>query len=221
MEDAVIYNRTSTEEQNPENQLNDCKSIINKLGIINYEVLNEKQSAFKDIDRPIFDSIFKEIKRGNIKIFIVWDLDRIYRNRIKLKSFFELCKINKCKIYSFRQEWLNDINKIPEPWNEIVLDLLVSILGYVAEDESKKKSDRVKAAQVIGEDGVLRSKNGKVWGRKILDEKVNNKIIELFNSGLSMKKISMEVYYWDRNKNKKNVSVGYVHKIISNYKKRS
>ena len=41
---AIIYLRTSTAEQNPQNQLKDCKSICKW----EYEVVEEKQSAFKD-----------------------------------------------------------------------------------------------------------------------------------------------------------------------------
>ena len=42
---TIIYLRTSTEEQNPENQLKDCLSI-NKYG--EYELFQEQQSAWKD-----------------------------------------------------------------------------------------------------------------------------------------------------------------------------
>ena len=40
---TIIYIRTSTDEQNPRNQLKDCKSLTNE----NFEIFEEKQSASK------------------------------------------------------------------------------------------------------------------------------------------------------------------------------
>ena len=48
MKQTIIYLRTSTEEQNPENQLKDCL-FINNFG--EFVLFEEKQSAFKDKDR--------------------------------------------------------------------------------------------------------------------------------------------------------------------------
>jgi len=50
---TVIYLRTSTQEQNPLNQLRDCKTLVSG----DYEVVEEKQSAFKDKDRPLFAEV--------------------------------------------------------------------------------------------------------------------------------------------------------------------
>ena len=45
----IIYLRTSTDEQNPENQLKDCLSI-NKYG--SYIVIEDKQTAYeKDLEK--------------------------------------------------------------------------------------------------------------------------------------------------------------------------
>lgn len=204
MKQQVIYLRTSTEEQNPENQLNDCLTLIKG----EYTMFEEKQSAFKDKDRPIFENIVSNIKKEKVKQLIVWDWDRLFRNRKKLKEFFELCKIHKCDIHSFRQKFFEDFYKIPAPFDEIMQDLFLNLLGWMAEDESKKRSDRVKIA----------FKNSKKkWGRKPL-ENVEQAVIKLHKEGKSIRQISSEVTYWDKSRNKKNVSKSAVHKIIENYK---
>ena len=59
----IIYLRTSTEEQNPLNQLKDCKTICKEP----YEVVEEKQSAFKDKDRLKFEDIKRRIKNPIIR----------------------------------------------------------------------------------------------------------------------------------------------------------
>ncbi len=208
----IIYLRTSTEEQNPENQLKDCLELVKKLKLEDYELFEEKQSAFKDTKREVFGNIEKLIKKRKVKAIICWDLDRLFRNRKKLIEFFELCKVYDCKIYSFRQDWLESLKDIPEPFNEMMHGLMIQVMGWLAEDESKKKSDRVKMA-IRKVNGVTKSYKGNKWGRKKL-KKVDKQILELRNQGKTIRQISKAVYYWDNNNHKKYVSTGYVHKCI-------
>jgi len=200
----VIYLRTSTELQDPQNQLRDCLTLVNG----EYEVVEEKQSAFKDKDRPKFEGIKTKIKKRIISDIYCWDWDRLFRNRKRLKEFFEFCKIYNCNIHSFRQKFYEDFYNIPEPFNYIIQDLFINLLGWMAEDESIKKSERVKLAY----------KNRKQkWGRKPL-ENVEESIIKLHDKGLSIREITQQVYYWNKSRNKKFVSVGAVHKVINNYR---
>lgn len=206
---VAIYVRTSTEEQTPELQIDDCSSI-NKYG--EAEIFIDKQSAWKDhIERDNFNNLKKQIKRGDINHLIVWDWDRLYRNRKRLKEFFEFCKIYKCQIHSFRQKFFEDFYKIPPPFDEIIQELVLNLMGWLAEDESSKKSQRVKLA--IDRNGdFTKSKYGNKWGRKEISTQKINKILELRNqSERSIRDISKEV----------GVSVGVVHKIITgNHRKK-
>lgn len=178
MNATAIYIRTSTEEQTPENQIDDCKTLIeDKKG--HYTVFMDKQTAWKDNkERPNFEILKKKIKSRELKNVIVWDLDRIYRSRKKLISFFEECKIYNCKVYSFRQKWLEDLNKIPPPFDEIMFNLMLNIMGWLAEEESTKKSHRVKLA-VDRRGKYTKSKYGKKWGRKPISTQKLNKIKSL------------------------------------------
>ncbi|HED06258.1 MAG TPA: recombinase family protein [Ignavibacteria bacterium] len=200
----IIYIRTSTEEQEPENQIKDCKLLLNG----EYILLQDKQTAFKDLkERKGFEEAKKLIRQGRIKHFIVWDLDRIFRNRKRLKEFFEFCKINKCGIHSVNQKWLEDLNKIPEPFNEIMHELMLNLMGWLAEDESKKKSDRVKLA-VRSKNGKTISYKGNKWGRKAMHTNKINRIKELANTGLSYRKIAEQ----------EKVSIGKISQILSVHK---
>jgi len=200
----IIYIRTSTLEQNPENQLADCKKLVTG----DYEVLQEQQSAYKDKDRPKFENIKQRIKKGEVKELICWDWDRLFRNRKKLKEFFQFCKIYKCQIHSFRQQFFEDFYKIPSPFDEIIQELILNLMGWMAEDESKKKSERVRIA--------FKNSN-KRWGRKPL-ENVESRVIELHKQGKSIREISCLVHYWDGQRNKKFISKSAVHKIIQKLK---
>ena len=209
---TTIYIRTSTIEQNPQNQLADCLNI-NKWG--EYIVLEDKQSAWKDhIERENFDKILYSIKQRRVDHLIVWDLDRIYRNRKRLVGFFKLCKVYKCHIHSYRQQWLEQLSDIPSPWNEIMMELMIQIMGWMAEDESTKKSERVKAA--VRRDGnVTKSYKGNKWGRKGLSTQVVNKVLELRKQGMSIREIAGKITYWDKNKNECPLSKSVVHKILT------
>lgn len=205
----VIYLRTSTEEQNPQNQLKDCIKIAGE----DSEVFEEKQSAYKDKDRSVFELIKQKIKHKQISDFYVWDWDRIFRNQKKLVEFFKFCELYDCKIHSYNQQYFEDFYKIPKPFDEIVSNLVLNLMGWLAEEESKKKSDRVKIAY----------KNRKTkWGRPTkIKKSLIEDVMEKHNLGMSIREISQSVWYWDKNNNQKFISKSAVHKIIAKFNKDS
>jgi len=97
---------------------------------------------------------------------------------------------------------------------KIINSLIMKVIRWLAKDEYKIKSDRVKTA-VRKVNGVTKSYKGNKWGRKNLLN-VDKQILELRGQGKTMRQISEEVYYWDKNNHKKFVSVGYIHKTITN-----
>jgi DNA invertase Pin-like site-specific DNA recombinase len=181
----VVYLRVSTDDQNPENQKKEVLSLFEGSDV---EIYEENKSAFKDdFKREEFNKILKLIRQNKVSKIAVWDLDRIYRNRGKLKEFFELCSSRGVEVLSFRQKWLNDIKTNNESLNQMLLDMLLNILGWLAEEESQKKSDRVKIA--------YKNHKGKTWGRpeSTLDYSTLLKIHQLKQNGLSIRKIMVEL----------------------------
>jgi len=219
MKKTIIYLRTSTEEQNPENQKKDCVALVKKLGLQNYEIVIEQQSAFQNNQkRKKFENVRQLIKKKQIESLVCWDLDRLYRNRQKLLEFFNFCKVHNCKIYSARQEFLNAFDNLNLPQGfeflaEMYRNNFLQFLGWIAEEESRKRSERVKSA-VRKKQGRTISYRGKRWGRKCLSKKTIKQVLELYNQGLSMRQISKQVFYWDKNNNKKQIALSSVHKII-------
>lgn len=207
------YLRTSTEEQNPENQKADVLSIAPRDVV----VVLENQSAFKDElkARPKFSEIRDGVIGGVVTEIYCWDLDRLYRNRKQLAELFELCRVKGCKIFSYRQLWMNQMNQVPEPWGEILQKFLVEVFGWIAEDESKKKGDRVKLS-MRKRDGVTVSYKGNKWGRKSLPKQTRDKIILLHERGESIRSIQSQVERWV-NGNAVKVSRGAVHKIVKDF----
>jgi len=197
----AIYIRTSTEDQNPENQMKDCNSI-NKYG--QAIVFVDKQSAWKDTtQRESFNRLKKEIKSKKINHLIVWDWDRIYRNRHNLKEFFKLCSMFKCQIHSYRQQWYEKLNEMPNPFNEIMQDFFLDMMGWLAEEESVKKSQRVKAA--VRKKGIKTiSYKGNKWGRKTLSTQKINQLRAIYAPNKTIREMASEL----------NMSKSVVHKYL-------
>jgi DNA invertase Pin-like site-specific DNA recombinase len=210
----AVYIRTSTEDQEPENQIREIETISGK----EYNLFQDKQSAWKDDkDRPDFEKLRTKIKEHQVQELFVWDWDRLFRNRKKLREFFQFCSIYKCHVHSFRQGFFETFYKIPSPFDEIMQELFLNLLGWMAEDESIKKSSRVKAAVRIV-NGITESYEGNKWGYHGVGEEADKQIMELSKQGKTTREIAKEVFYWNKNRNKKYVSVGYVHKLITKSK---
>jgi len=202
---ADIYIRTSTTEQTPEKQLKECKDMAEARGYIIDIIHTEQLSGYKQIDRPKYDLIKERARQGKINAVIVWALDRWVRNRDTLLEDVSVLKNYNVKLHSVKEGWLEAIN-IEGSLGKTIQDFLLGLIGSLAEMESKRKSDRMKMA--------YKNHSGNKWGRPSL-KNVDNEIIKLNQEGNSMRKISKTIFYWDKNNNKKYVSIGYVHKILS------
>jgi len=207
-----IFIRTSTTEQTPALQINDIKKAFS---LEEFQLIEEQDSAYKETaKRTSFEKLKDLIKKYQVNNLYVWDLDRLYRNRVKLVEFLTLCKIYKTNVYSFNQQWLNSLQNIQPPFNEIMFNFMLEIMGWLAEDESLKKSLRVKMAVKKTQDGTF-SYKGNRWGRKALSKQVIMKVKDLHQKGYSIRQIAAEVHIYDKNNNSKLISKSAVHKLIT------
>lgn len=210
----IVYIRTSTKDQEPELQLRDILPLIEG----DYKIFPEKKSAYKDnVKRPVFDKVLKLIGDGKVTHLYAWDLDRLYRNRLKLKALFLTCKNQGTIIQTSNQGWLQQINDIPAPFNDIVMEMLINFMGWIGEDESLKKSGRIKNA-VVREDGQkTKSYKGNNWGRKSIPASVITEVLELRKSGKSIREISNIVILTNELGKNKLISKSSVHKLLMNH----
>lgn len=208
----ICYIRTSTADQEPQLQIRDINTQFKDIIFSTYQ---EKLSAYKDnVKRPEFDKVLKEIRKGKVDNIYGWDLDRIYRNRKRLKGFFEFCRLHKTKIHSVNQSWLENINRNEESIQDLLYDILINVIGWIGEEESEKRSKRVKMAVISKEGKRTKSYKGNNWGRKPISKQAIKKIKKLKKDGLSIRQIADEVIIYDKNKNGKNISKSAVHKIL-------
>jgi len=230
---AIIYLRTSTKDQNPELQKEDCIKFCAERSLEVVEVVSEQGSAYKlEKVRPKWEATVKRAKKERLDI-VIWKYDRCFRNR---KEFFNFMKVMfevyEKKVYSITEHSIINFWELMDKFKptgnpvfdellkgifKVLWDFMIQNAGESAEDESKKKSERVKMA-IRKEGGVTRSYKGKKWGRKAL--KIDDKIIAAYQEGKNYRKITEEVFYWDKSNHKKFVSLGYVHKTIAVFKER-
>ena len=168
---SIIYLRTSTKDQNPELQKKDCLEFSKKLGLDIIEVVSEQGSAYKlEKVRPKWDSVNKRAKKEKLNI-VVWRYDRAFRNREEFFKFMKVMfEVYGTKVYSVKEpsilsfwEMLDKSHSDNPVFDELlkgifraIWDFMIQQAGEESEEESRKKSQRIKLA-VRKENGVTKS----------------------------------------------------------------
>jgi DNA invertase Pin-like site-specific DNA recombinase len=155
---AAIWRRVSTGEQDTENQAPDLEDFTRHHGYTvaaRYELSESAWNGGKDGGeyRAALQRALDDAWAGKFSVLIVWALDRITREGAEgavriIRQFRE----RGCTIVSVKESWLNGS---PE-----VQDILVAFAGWMAAQESKRRSERVKAAL------ARRKAEGKPVGRQ-------------------------------------------------------
>lgn len=165
MAKAALWIRVSTTHQVTDNQVPDLERFAAHHG---YEVVERyelTESAWNGGSqeggeyRTTLQRALDDAWQGKFDVLIIWALDRITREGAEgalriIRQFRE----RGCTIVSVKESWLNGS---PE-----VQDVLVAFAGWMAEQESRRRSERIKAglarrrAQGLAVGGAI-SKRGK------------------------------------------------------------
>lgn len=166
MSKAVAYLRVSTSDQITENQLPAIKAWCQSHNVDLVEIFQESDTAWKaghqqELKRLLDDLRVRQVKYDYV---IVWALDRLTREGIAtLISLFHTFGMYGVKIISIQEEYATSVP------NEFQ-DLFLAFIGLMANLESKRRSERVKA-------GLQRKKEhgGKVGRKKGSKDKKRRK----------------------------------------------
>ena len=158
MNRAAVYLRVSSPGQSTENQLSACTQFAESRGWQVVKIFSEEVSGFKDVERPVRDQLLKEARSGAFHHVIVWCLDRWTRRGAEelLKDIVTLANWN-VDLHSCQEEFLDAFNLKGE-LGDIIRKFLLSLFAWEGQQESRKRSERVKAAYHAGR-GVDK------WGR--------------------------------------------------------
>jgi len=209
MNNAVIYLRVSSDKQTEESQLKPCREFCKER---NYNVVNifkdHAKSAYKNVKRPAFDEVNKLVKNRDINHIVVWALDRWTRRGAKeLQNTIDYLSAYDVQLHSVQEKWLESIN-MPGGMGNVIRDFFVGLIGWMAQQESDLKSERIRASKKFQK----AKDKGKV-GRSKLPEKVVKLVIEKLEAGESYHKIHDSVIYKAKYGKIKNVSIGTISSI--------
>lgn len=140
---AAVWIRVSTIHQFGDNQVLDLEKFAAHHGyeiVMRYELSESAWNGGKDGGE--YKATLKQAQddayRGEFEVLIVWALDRLTREGAEgalriLRQFRE----RRCVVVSVKESWLNGSPEIQ--------DVLVSFAGWVAQQESNRRSERIKA----------------------------------------------------------------------------
>ncbi|MGX5165896.1 recombinase family protein [Limosilactobacillus reuteri] len=143
----IFYARVSSKDQNLERQIYRAKQVkADKIFV-------DKKSG-KDIDRTGLKEMLNFIREGDTLEIV--SLDRLSRNYNDIKKLVQLFKEKKVKLV------VDDL-PVTHTGNDLVdnflLDMMISLMGFVAENERQKIRERQRQ-------GIARAKqSGKYKGR--------------------------------------------------------
>lgn len=174
----VFYCRVSAKDQNLARQLERAKEVHAD------KVFSDKVSG-KNLDRPAFTKMMRYLREGDV--LEVVSLDRLSRNYKDLKDLVGKLRDMKVKLIA---DDLPQTNSDNELINNFMMDLLISMMGFVAQNEREKIRER--QAQGI----ALAKKAGKYTGRVIkyspnAKDPKNRWVWETVTKMLDSKKYSM------------------------------
>lgn len=137
---VAIYARVSTEEQTTENQVPVLQEFAERRGWEVVKIYTEEASAWRAGHQKQLKELLTRASYHEYDIVLVWSLDRLTRQGIgSIMQLVSTLKGYGCQVISQQESWTlqND---------GMMSDLLYSLFAWVAEFESKRRSERIKAA---------------------------------------------------------------------------
>jgi putative DNA-invertase from lambdoid prophage Rac len=141
---AAIWFRVSTDKQEAANQAagigkfaaHHCYEVVKRYEIADsaWQNGNGKGAEYRAAINAVLDAAHK----GEFSVLVVWALDRITREGAEgaLRLIRQL-RERGCTLVSVQESWLNGSPEIQ--------DVLVAFAGWMAQQESSRRSERIKA----------------------------------------------------------------------------
>ena len=189
---VCVYARCSTSDQKVSNQLIEIRDHCSNMGWeIVKEYVDEGLSGTLSRDkRPAFNEMIKDGYRKKFDSVVCWDISRLGRSMKELILFLSDMKDREIGICSVRQGF---------DTSTTMGSIMYQFVGILSEWEATMISERTLA-------GLERARReGKTLGRrKVTDDTMTAKIIELRSENKSLRVIASEV----------GVSTGTIRKVL-------
>lgn len=123
------YIRVSSKEQNLDRQV----EAMRDYGINERDIFSDKQSG-KDVNRPQYQALKQILRRGDT--VVIKSIDRLGRNYADIKTEWnDIINNIGADIEVIDMPVLNTTNKDNALMGQVVTDIVLTLLGYVAEQE--------------------------------------------------------------------------------------
>jgi len=178
---VAIYARVSTDKQTTENQLNELRAVVTRMGyiVVQEYVENGISGAKSRVDRPMLDAMLKDAFRGRFDMVMCWSIDRLGRSLQNLIEILSELQSLKVDLY-FLQQGMDTSTSSGR--------MMFSIFGALAEYERNLIRERVCA-------GLQSAKaRGVKLGRPTkMNDGMKNAVKLLRERGMGIKQISKEL----------------------------
>lgn len=137
-EAAALWLRVSGDRQDTANQLATLQTEAARRGLQVIRVFDVTASGYAGQQERQLSEMVAGIRRGEYSAVICWAIDRLTRQGVS-ETLLAVNRISKAG---------GTLVSLQEPWVETsgeLRDLLISIVGWVANFESKRRSERIKA----------------------------------------------------------------------------
>ena len=174
---TAIYSRVSTDKQTTDNQTQELLAVAERNGWTVEAVYSDVISGAKD-KRPELDALMTSVLRREVDMVLIWDISRLGRSLQHLLQLIEEFHSKKVDVY-FHQQKIDTTTPAGK--------MCFSICGAVAEWERGMVQERIKA-------GLERAKaQGKKLGGPTVSMKIQTKAQEMYDVGMSFRKIGREL----------------------------
>lgn len=162
---AVALGRVSRGErqQDPENQLGPLRATAPRVGFEVVKEISLTLSAWDEEEaREVWRQIVEAITSTKADVLMVWAADRFCRGgpREMLNKIAELEKHYGVHLYSFQEPFLSTATADPH-----MREIQVALFAWVAQQESVRKSERLKAKAVTKRNRAEALGQRADWGR--------------------------------------------------------
>ncbi len=138
---AAIWLRVSTTEQDESNQLPALERFAAHHGheiTTTYELEESAWNGGNGVYKTTLQRALDDAWQGKFSVIIVWALDRLTRDGAEgALRIIRMFRERGCTVVSVQESWLNGSAEVQ--------DVLVAFAGWMAQQESARRSERVKA----------------------------------------------------------------------------
>jgi len=223
-----LYARKSSESDEKQalsidSQVKEMLQIAEKEGIEIIDIRRESHSAKNSGERPVFNEIISDIRRGRFNAILTWAPDRLSRNAGDLGTLVDLMDQKVLlEIKTYGQKFTNSPNE----------KFLLMILGSQAKLENDNKSVNVKRGLKMRVEmglwpgaaptGYLNEKRVDRKGHVLIDPERASVIKKMFERVAYEKWSGRKLYHWlkfelnFRTKNDHHLSLSNIYLILQN-----